>query len=278
MSVRNLEILASNYAFSFPTKMLTAIKENAVSGQTINYRTTLGGRADIEQKRLSSVLNMRPVPGVIGISVRPDPEFVEMYRQAGISLVIIDEEAEGASTIAVDNYKGGVLAARRFLESGKKIPGIVCGRTEVKGGINAVQRLQGFQDTLESAGREKVLSQNIKQVLDYSYQDGIDSMQEFFRQQNPPDFIFSAAGDDCAVGILRASVNFGLSVPKDLSVMGFDDLEMAKMTTPTLTTIRQPIKEIAARAYGIASTMGNRYIDSPEQIVLEPTLVERDSA
>lgn len=277
MTVRNLEVLASNFAFSFPTKMLKFIMDNLVSGQAIQHHSTLGGRADIEQRRLKAVLDVHPAPGVISIAVRPDPEFVSMYAKAGIPLILIDEEAEGASTIAVDNYKGGVLAAERFLTSKKKTPAIVCGRTEMKGGSNAAKRLKGFQDTLKS-NRYTLEQKFVKEVVDYSYHDGVAAMQEWIQQGSIPDFVFSAAGDDCAIGILRAAAEHDVGVPSYMSVVGFDDLDSAKMSTPTLTTIRQPLQEIAARAYSMASTVGDQYIERPERIILEPSLIVRDSA
>ncbi len=92
------------------------------------------------------------------------------------------------------------------------------------------------------------------------------------------DAIFCAAGDDCATGLLRSAVELGIRVPADLAIVGFDDLESARSTTPSLTTIRQPLEQMARTAYELASDGDNAIAQHPKTILFDPELIVRGSA
>jgi LacI family transcriptional regulator len=81
----------------------------------------------------------------------------------------------------------------------------------------------------------------------FRFQSGVDAAEELLRQKLPPTAIFSA-NDEMAAGVVAAAHRLGISIPGNLSVAGFDDVPFASITWPALTTIRQPIIEMAARA------------------------------
>jgi LacI family transcriptional regulator len=92
------------------------------------------------------------------------------------------------------------------------------------------------------------------------------------------DAVFSAAGDECASGMMRIAQLRGLQVPKDIAVIGYDDSEGAKTASPPLTTIRQPWRKMADTAYDLASDDGNAIAANPTYISFDPELVVRESA
>jgi LacI family transcriptional regulator len=92
------------------------------------------------------------------------------------------------------------------------------------------------------------------------------------------DAIFCAAGDNCALGLLSVAREQGVRIPEDIAIMGFDDLLIAQLSTPKLTTIRQPLNEMAEAAYKLAVVHRNEILRKPQRMMFKPELVVRQSA
>jgi LacI family transcriptional regulator len=111
---------------------------------------------------------------------------------------------------------------------------------------------------------------------DFEIDDGRRAAQELLALRGRPTAIF-AMNDAMAVGVLRAARAQGLQVPADLSVVGFDDVEMASLTTPALTTVSQPLQEMGR----LAVTLLYRQIDGQSvdanRVELSTKLIVRDS-
>ena len=276
MAPRRLVVFAFNFAYSHPVRLLTYIRNNLGVGQELVHFATQG-TSDAQQRRLLSALGAGEPVGAIGISIPTAEAVVAAYKQANAPIVLIDEAREGASSVAVDNYRGGVLAGQHLVKAGRNKLAVVCGRTNVDGSLNAVMRLKGFRDAL-TAANITLPANRIYEVTNYSYQEGREVLTKWLTEKVPVDAIFCAAGDDCATGILRVAQEHGVRVPADLAVIGFDDLESAKSTTPPLTTIRQPLEKIARHAYELASDPGIHIAHHPHKILLDPELIVRGSA
>jgi DNA-binding LacI/PurR family transcriptional regulator len=276
MDQRNLVVVATNFAFSFPVKMLGYIKNNVRQGQDLVHYSTLM-RADAEGRRLRSILT-RPGPlALIGIGVRPDPAIMEAYKAARVPIVLVDEEAPGASTVACNNVQGGYIAGEHLASAGRQRIGVICGKTDVKGGYNAVKRLNGLRSALDKR-RLSLPPEHIIEVMDYSYADGVQAMTKFLDGGRRLDAVFVAAGDDCAMGVLKVTHERGIKVPEDIAILGYDDRESAQFSTPSLTTVRQPLERIANAAYTLASAIDSRIVDEPKTIYFDSELIRRQSA
>jgi len=92
------------------------------------------------------------------------------------------------------------------------------------------------------------------------------------------DAIFCAAGDNCAQGLLAVARDRGIRIPEDVAIVGFDDLLIAQLSTPALTTIRQPLKEMAEAAYKMVVFQREDILRHPKNAVFNPELVVRKSA
>jgi DNA-binding LacI/PurR family transcriptional regulator len=92
------------------------------------------------------------------------------------------------------------------------------------------------------------------------------------------DAIFCAAADNCAQGLLSVARERGVRIPEDIAVIGFDDLPIAQLSTPTLTTIRQPMKEIVDAAYKMSTTQRDEILNNPKKVLFKPELIIRQSA
>ena len=117
-------------------------------------------------------------------------------------------------------------------------PALLCSRA----------RLDGYRGALERAGIR--IDEELVRPGDFRVKTGYEQAQILFKLRDRPSAIF-AGNDLAALGVLRAAREAGLRVPEDVSVVGFDDIPLAQWSTPTLTTVRQPLTEMAAVAVGI---------------------------
>lgn len=218
--------------------------------------------------------HVRP-SALVAMDIRPDSDTIKVYNDAGVPIIIIDEEATGVSTVAVNNFKGGQIAGQYLVQRGRKKIGIVSGKTEVKGGYNAKQRLKGFQQAL-TANQVKFWQGCSFEVVHYSKEDGLEVMPHLLKAG--VDAIFCAAGDNCALGLLAVAKERGVRIPEEIAVVGFDDLLIAQLSAPRLTTIRQPLEKMAEAAYKIGVVCRDETLNNPQRAVFDPELVIRESA
>ena len=209
------------------------------------------------------------------MDIDPDPDIISAYTAAKIPIVLIDGEESGVSTIATDNQLGGRIAGEYLISKGRKKIAIVSGRTQLKGSFNAEQRLKGFQQALRTKGLS-IPQGCMIEVINYSREDGIDVMPKLL--DAGVDAIFCAAGDNCALGLITVAKERKVRIPEDIAIVGFDDLLIAQISTPKLTTIRQPLKEIAEAAYKMVMTQRDEILRKPQKIIFKPELVVRQSA
>ena len=276
MSDLQIAVAAASFAYAFPTQILAQIKINLKPGVTVLQCST-AGMADTEKKRLDIILQKAKPIALIGIAIRPDSSTVAAYKAANAPVVLIDEEMDGVSTVTSDNFAGGYLAGSFLASRGRKRMAVVSGRMDVEGGYNATQRVKGFSKALAENGIT-LAEEDLAEVVDYSYKNGIDALTHLLQGGKELDAVFCAAGDVCAAGLLRAAREHKKQVPKDIAIIGYDDMDVARISWPSLTTVRQPIKEIADTVYRLAVTEHAETLSSPKKIAYKPELVVRDSA
>jgi DNA-binding LacI/PurR family transcriptional regulator len=231
---------------------------------------------DVQTRFLLRILSRKPLPlALITISVRPANEIITAYKNAGIPVVLIDEEAVGAAMVAADNFVGGHIAGNYLAKKGLKRLAVVSGRTGVSGGYNAKQRVEGFRSALVQNGL-KIADGGRIEIEHYSEQEGEDLVP--FLAKNGFDGVFVAAGDSCARGMVRGARRNGLSVPENLALVGYDGLMAAEVCYVPLTTVKQPLREMAAAAIRMAVTDRMETLKNPKRMVYKPELVVRRSA
>jgi LacI family transcriptional regulator len=170
---------------------------------------------------LAEALREHGIPAV-GIASVPIPHY-------GLMLV----PRERAATAAIANY---------LVSLGHRKLGIICGPTRFK---SAAERRAGFLDALAKHGIT-VPAHHIKQG-DYEFVSGMSCAAEILSQPDRPTAIF-ASNDRMAAGVLKVAAQMGIHVPRQLSVVGFDDSIVASMLNPGLTTVNRPMKVLAEQA------------------------------
>lgn len=275
MDVR-IAVAAPSLVSGFGAQVLSHLRKSLAAGQSLAECAAPQNSAEIVRSRLLAVLESALTPaGIIVISFRPDEETVNAFRARGVPVVLIDEEAKGAATVAYDSFAGGYLAGQYLARSGRKAIAVVSGRMHVNGGYNALQRVRGLAKALDEA-KLPFRMDDVVEVRDYTHRDGVNAMTRIHAEQREVDAIFSAAGDATATGILAVARERGIPIPETLAVVGYDDSPIAAISDPPLTTVRQSLEPLAREALRLATTGG--VLDRPATCLLTPTLVQRRSA
>ena len=187
------------------------------------------------------------VDGCVLMGVQADDPEVQRLARSSLPCVSVDVEFEGqhSAWVSSDNLQGAELAVQHLSECGHKRIGHIAGPLHTTPGR---ERLRGFQRAMAGAG----LSYFDELVVygDFHYESGMAAMDKLLKLDEPPTAVF-AASDMMAMGAMRAVYAAGLSVPDDIAMVGFDDITVAAMAHPPLTTVRQEksrLGELAAEA------------------------------
>ena len=176
----------------------------------------------------------------------------------------------GACFVDADNFAGGRLAARHLLELGHRDIGMI------RGSLNSVSsndRFNGYRDALESVG----LNVNpLHLACVASALHPLDDVEAMLARKDRPTALF-VWSDDVAHKVLGVITRMGLRVPEDISLVGFDSLETSNICSPPLTSIRQPIVEMATDATNMLVSIINGHTPKKTQLVYPLTLDVRQS-
>ena len=184
------------------------------------------------------------VDGLIVISMGTENEEIVRLVDANIPTIILDAESATMSNVTIDDVAGGYKATKHLLKLGHEIIGFVSDKLQAElGNHSSDDRLNGYKKAL--AESKIPFRPELVRNLGYTRQEGYQMGNSILRQENPPTAII-ASSDMLAVGILQAAREIGLEVPYNLSVIGYDDIEMAEFMD--LTTIRQPLYESGKKA------------------------------
>jgi DNA-binding LacI/PurR family transcriptional regulator len=212
------------------------------------------------------------VDGVLLISSHEHDELPRQVHDLGIPAVVSARPAQPipASFVDVDQRLGARLAADHLLGRGCRKLATISGPTDIPSGLD---RLEGFRIYLEQRGLGPVPAIE----SDFTRAGGEESARRLLTEHPDLDGLF-VASDLMAEGALRAVQDMGRRVPDDIAVVGFDDSSAALDCRPLLTTIRQPVEEMAAEMAEVLMAHIASPSRLPRSVIFQPTLVIRDSA
>jgi LacI family transcriptional regulator len=180
-------------------------------------------------------------------------------------------EAEGIVNIESDEEQGSRDMVANLIALGHRRIMHISG---ARGLVGAERRIKGYRSALEEAGMK--FDPDLLLESNFTMQDGRNSMLEWLgshRKESLPDAIF-CANDAIAMGCLEALASSGYRVPEDVSVCGFDDTIVARTTVPQLATVRQPLKQMGARAVEILMRRIDANHDKSQDIVRSPIVFD----
>ena len=175
--------------------------------------------------------------------------------------------------VLCDGYSGALCAVRYLIGLGHRKIGYI-GSTQQKYQVFNEHRYQGYLDALAKAGIKPDDNYVIDTLLTSS--DGYSSMVAMIERENLPSAIF-CGNDTVALGVMKALDEHGISIPDDISIIGFDNIETSAYTRPALTTIAVPTKELGRMAVKIMLDKLETGRDYALKVNLPFTLIERDS-
>jgi LacI family transcriptional regulator len=194
------------------------------------------------QEQFANVARGR-TDGILLISVPPPPAALKRMVDGGTPTMLVDVRYPGLNQLYTDDVEGGALATRHLLDLGHRRIAFVGDFSDNPYGFtSSAHRYAGFLQSMRRAGLE-VPSNYIKEG-EHSREVAVRLAGELLALPEPPTAIF-AASDTQAFGVLEAAGRAGAAVPGQLSVLGFDDIEMAAYMG--LTTVRQPLEYSGAR-------------------------------
>ncbi len=222
---------------------------------------------------IDGVMSRRPA-GVILVFSDLSSDHKHQLRSRNIPFVVVDPSGDPAPdvpSIGSANWSGGYLAARHLVELGHRRIAMITGPDDV---MNSTARLSGYRAALEAAGLEARPEYVV--AGDFHYDDGVERGRELLELPEPPTAIF-AGSDLQAFGVYEAARVLGISIPSELSVVGYDDLKIAQWAGPPLTTVRQPLTEMAEEATRLVIRLRNEGQVDNLRVDLATRLVVRGS-
>jgi LacI family transcriptional regulator len=142
-------------------------------------------------------------------------------------------------------------------------------------------RQQGYRAAMESAGVD--VPDGYLRTGDFLYENGLRAGLELLNLAEPPTAVF-AGSDEMALGVIEAARSLAVRVPEDLSVIGFDDTNVAQLSSPPLTTIRQPLRDMGAVALRTAMRLAagedldSHHVELATQLVVRRSTARLDPA
>ncbi|WP_150461590.1 LacI family DNA-binding transcriptional regulator [Nesterenkonia ebinurensis] len=239
--------------------------------------TNSGYDAEVENQNLDLLVQHR-VQGLIISPVDESSSRLQMLQDRGVPMVFVDRVGQNAThgwSVVVDDERGGAIAAKHLVDTGHRRITLV-GHPHTSPKVRA--RLEGVRSVVKkSPGVQLEVLETDSWTVDTGREAGWQ-ITKTLPGQRPTGII--CANDLLALGALQSFSSAGLRVPKDLAVIGYDDLEWSAVSTPALTTVRQPRRLLGATAVRMLLELSRDVNAKPRHnhVVLQPELVVRDSA
>jgi LacI family transcriptional regulator len=172
--------------------------------------------------------------------------------------------------VDVDNVKGGFLATKHLIDSGCKNILTITGDLKLQSGRD---RLEGYEKAISNAGLK--INDDLVVHGDYTQSKAEALVRQLIKKKIKFDGVF-AGNDLSALGVINVLLQNGISVPEEVKVVGFDDSPIASRNEPSITTIRQPIRELGAQvASSLLAILDGQVV---EDKVLDVKLIKRESS
>jgi LacI family xylobiose transport system transcriptional regulator len=268
-----LEVLCYEIDSPFANDLLASIDQVARRRRIGMVLTGATERHLPEPTWVDDVLRRQPMGIILVACVLPARD-KQRLRSRNIPLVMLDPAGNpgpDVPSIGSADWNGGYLATRHLIELGHRRIGIITGPPGMRA---STARLSGYRAALDSAGLES--APELIRPGEFHHADGLTEGRALLSLRNRPTAIF-ASSDLYALGVYEAARSLGLSIPGDLSVVGYDDLRIAQWAGPPLTTIHVPLLAMAEQAVELVT----RLADEPDltftRIDIDTSLVVRGS-
>lgn len=260
-------LIAAEISTPYRSHLLSALTERLQQAGKVALMINTDRSDDSVEQALRHAISYR-TDAAIFLSGMPARSLAETCLRNGMRLVLInrDEERPGSLRLRLDDAEAGRRAVALLLAAGCKRLGLASSAADTP---SLTERERGFREAATAAGAEFIEERRGPT----SYETGQDLGMALLTQPNRPDGIFCTT-DLMACGIIDvARWRFGIAIPDDLSLIGFDDIAQAGWEGYALTTFSQPIEEIAAKS--VDWLISGEQKNEAEEVLLEPKLIMR---
>ena len=260
----------SNQLFAALSKFIEQVSSSS------NYNVMLCNSSYDFEMELSciGVIRSKKVDGLIIIPTMTSPDLINQLIDNKLPVVILHHIINGcrADSVIVNNIKGTYEATRHLIGLGHKHIGYIDRPVDLP---HSIERLKGYRKALKEKGIKK--DDYIIRCSGFNYINGSEAMERLLKQK-PRMTAVLAFNDTIAIGAMRALNDKGFKVPDDISVIGFDDIELSSFITPRLTTVHFPKHKMAEAVVDLLlKRIENPVIEKPVKKVLPLNLVIRES-
>ena len=272
-AARLIDLVIHELDFAWAVELIKGVEQVAGPARAGVVLSELGGAHRPPQEWLDDLL-ARPPLGVILVLSGLDVSQRRQLAARSIPVVVVDTAGEPPTdvpTVGSANWNGGLAATRHLISLGHRRIAVIAGPADV---MCSRARIDGYRTALEEAGIP--MDPALVRHGDFFVGGGFTHGSDLLGLDDPPTAIF-AGSDLQALGVLRAARERGLHVPEDLSVVGYDDLPVAAWIGPPLTTVRQPLQEMAATAARMVLDLARGEEPRNLRIDLATELVVRES-
>jgi DNA-binding LacI/PurR family transcriptional regulator len=270
LTPQDLSVIFTNpYFATFSAGIAAGAEEQ---GYALHFISPLHGS-------LSHAIQRATVDGIVAIGLTDDHPEIDEIRRAGLPMVLVDSGTTGAvASVDVDDEGGARAAARHVIDLGHRAVAVLAigePRSSPAGAGGVVgRRLQGYRSELADAAIE--LASDDVAFGDAGIDGGRAAFVQVWSAGRRPTAVL-AMSDGMAIGAIRAIRDLGLAVPRDISVVGFDDVDLAASTDPPLTTVHQPVRAKGETAVELLLSVIEGRDRTPGHRRLETGLVVRSS-
>ncbi|MGW9114335.1 LacI family DNA-binding transcriptional regulator [Microbacterium sp. NPDC055683] len=268
-----LDLVFHEFGSTWAQEIIVGVERAAAPHRVGVVLTELGGSHRPPQEWIDSI-TARGTRGVLLVLSRLDDTQRRQLRARSIPFVVLDTDGEtpaGVPTVGSNNWSGGLAATRHLIELGHTRIGMISGPEDV---LCSRARVDGFRSAHAEAGLDVV--PELIRWGSFEVPAGHEHGIELLRRSDRPTAVF-AGSDAQALGVLRAAHELGLRVPDDLSVVGYDDLPLAGWLAPALTTVRQPLAEMASLATEMLIDLSDDRPLASQKVELGTELIIRES-
>lgn len=207
----------------------------------IGYTVMLANSND-DQKAEADYIRILVGRQVDGLLIVPTEQTRHLPREEKVPIVVVDRPIRGYPLVASDHRAGAVAAVQHLVSLGHRRIGCIAGPRHLS---VARERYEGYRSVAAPIYREHHFDFGADTIIArFDYESGYDAALRLLARSDKPTAIF-ASSDQQAIGALRAAADLDLRVPDEVSIIGFDAISLAKLVTPRLTTVAQPIAAIA---------------------------------
>lgn len=220
------------------------------------------------------LLERQKVDGIIISTVGLKAIKLNNLVKRGIPIVLMDRDVSGADipVMFTNNYLGGCQATQHLIDLGHKKIACIAGSMNT---LSSINRLKGYTDTLQKNGLE--VDEKLIKEGKLIYKDGYKLMKELARKLSDGFTAVFCLNDLVALGAMRAIQEKGKNIPSDYSMIGFDNISLSSVSNPPLTTIAQPIKQIAQGAFRTIKRWKKQGLLKKERRFWDTKLIARES-